>query len=181
METTKFKIGDEVRVVNSGKTYTRYEKMFEKMGFKDKKRNYFGHMDSTFTVFNVDLKCDWKGITLYAIRSKTDPNYELLISEDGLELHWTPKMGEIVKTVKGEHIFLFEKDGVFHCVGWNYDEEFEDPTDQYLVVKFNSISRIEQPTIIEVTFKEISEMLAKKNNTTTDKIFVKIIEDERDI
>jgi hypothetical protein len=35
----KFKVGDTVQVVNPGNTYSTYDRMFKKMGFKDTRKN----------------------------------------------------------------------------------------------------------------------------------------------
>jgi hypothetical protein len=52
---TKFKVGDKVQVVDSGKTYTTYVRMFEKMGFKNTERNEFFQKGLIATVFAVDV------------------------------------------------------------------------------------------------------------------------------
>lgn len=52
---TKFKVGDKVQVVDSGKTYTTYVRMFEKMGFKNTERNELFHKGLIATVFVADV------------------------------------------------------------------------------------------------------------------------------
>jgi hypothetical protein len=55
---TKFKVGDKVQVVNSGKTYTIYVDMFEKMGFKNTEKNECFQKGLIATVFAVGIHDD---------------------------------------------------------------------------------------------------------------------------
>jgi len=52
---TKFKVGDKVQVIDSGKTYTTYVSMFEKMGFNNTERNEFFPAGLITTVFAVNV------------------------------------------------------------------------------------------------------------------------------
>ena len=57
---TKFKVGDKVQVVDSGRTYTTYVDMFEKMGFKNTEKNQFFQQGLIATVFAVSIHGDNK-------------------------------------------------------------------------------------------------------------------------
>lgn len=49
----KFKVGDKVQIVDSGRTYTTYKRMFEKMGFRDTDKNEFFQQGLITTVFAI--------------------------------------------------------------------------------------------------------------------------------
>ncbi len=72
----KFKIGDFIEIINTGKIYTTYRDMFIQLGFKNTYTN------------NVKYNCEtliWK---IFAIKDDYiaiySDNYELLISVDGI-------------------------------------------------------------------------------------------------
>lgn len=81
MTKAKFKIGDNVKLKNFGKTYTTYEDMFELMGFKNTQYNGDIKNKEVGTIFGVQLHENQDTI-LYAIR--TLDGREALIGEEGL-------------------------------------------------------------------------------------------------
>ena len=78
---TKFKVGDKVQVVDSGKTYTTYVDMFEKMGFKNTERNEFFQQGLIATVFAVSIHGDNK-LPLLGLEAANGT--QCLISADGV-------------------------------------------------------------------------------------------------
>jgi hypothetical protein len=78
---TKFKVGDKVHVIDSGKVYTTYVAMFEKMGFKDTERNHFFQQGLIATVFAVDVHED-DGLTLLGLQAANGS--QCLISSEGV-------------------------------------------------------------------------------------------------
>jgi len=78
----KFKVGDKVRVVDSGKIYTTYVVMFEKMGFNNTKSNSFFQQGLIATVFAVAEHED-DGLTLLGIQAANGT--QCLISVNGVE------------------------------------------------------------------------------------------------
>ena len=65
----KFKIGDKVEVADSGNTYTTYKRMFEKMGFRDTKKNEFFPKGLIATVFAVSDHETDSDITLLGLEA----------------------------------------------------------------------------------------------------------------
>ena len=78
---TKFKVGDKVHVIDSGKTYTTYVAMFEKMRFKDTRKNSFFPAGLIATVFAVAEHED-NGLTLLGLQAANGT--QCLISSDGV-------------------------------------------------------------------------------------------------
>ena len=78
---TKFKVGDKVRVVDSGKTYTTYVAMFEKMGFNNTESNSFFQQGLIATVFAVAEHED-DGLTLLGLQAANGT--QCLISSEGV-------------------------------------------------------------------------------------------------
>ena len=66
---TKFKVGDKVQIVESGRTYTTYEVMFKKMGFRDTKKNEFFQPGLVAEVFAVG-EHESQGTTLLALQAQ---------------------------------------------------------------------------------------------------------------
>ena len=65
----KFKVGDKVQVVDSGRTYTTYGLMFKKLGFRDTEKNEFFQPGLVAEVFAVD-KHEGQGTTLLALQAQ---------------------------------------------------------------------------------------------------------------
>jgi hypothetical protein len=78
---TKFKVGDKVQVIDSGKTYTTYVAMFEKMGFKNIERNEFFQKGLIATVFAVGVHGD-NELSLLGLEAANGT--QCLISPDGV-------------------------------------------------------------------------------------------------
>jgi len=78
---TKFKVGDKVQVVDSGKTYTTYVDMFEKMGFKNTEKNECFQKGLIATVFAVSIHGDNK---LPLLGLEAGNGNQCLISADGV-------------------------------------------------------------------------------------------------
>jgi hypothetical protein len=80
----KFKVGDEVVVVDKSKTYEIYKQVFWYLGLKNKKNNY-GFVNGTkATVFNVCGHEDQEDTNLYALRDSE--GNECVIGEEGIKL-----------------------------------------------------------------------------------------------
>ena len=75
----KFKVGDTVLVENSGNTYTSYDKMFNKLGFRNTVINGTFDKGQTAVVFAVEKHPD-SGITLLALE-KADGAQSLVGAE----------------------------------------------------------------------------------------------------
>ena len=78
---TKFKVGDKVQIVESGRTYTTYEVMFKKMGFRDTKKNEFFQPGLVAEVFAVG-EHESQGTTLLALQAQDGS--QCLISTQGV-------------------------------------------------------------------------------------------------
>lgn len=83
-------IGDVVKIKNIGFVYQTSTHHFKTLGFKNKKINQIldvnGINDSEFEIFGkVDLHTNSVYNPLYAVRSKTNPTYELLLGFKGLK------------------------------------------------------------------------------------------------
>ena len=78
----KFKAGDKVQIVDTGRTYTTYERMFKKMGFRDTKKNEFFQQGLIATVFAVgDHETD-SDITLLGLEAQNGT--QCLMSSKGV-------------------------------------------------------------------------------------------------
>ena len=78
----KFKVGDKVQIVDTGRTYTTYERMFKKMGFRDTKKNEFFQQGLIATVFAVgDHETD-SDITLLGLEAQNGT--QCLMSSKGV-------------------------------------------------------------------------------------------------
>ena len=83
--TSKFKVGDRVRVIAPGKTYEHYDVKFNELGFKSIVENCSFGKHTLAEVFGVTLHDNPNYIeTLVAIRDRF--GNESLISETGIEL-----------------------------------------------------------------------------------------------
>jgi hypothetical protein len=67
MQTPKYKIGDWVRVIRTGYTYSAYEHMFTQLGFRDTNRNDPFARDTIAQVFGCD-EHENNDQMLYALR-----------------------------------------------------------------------------------------------------------------
>ena len=65
----KFKVGDKVQIVDSGRTYTTYERMFKKMGFRDTDKNEFFQPGLVAEVFAVG-EHESQSTTLLALQAQ---------------------------------------------------------------------------------------------------------------
>ena len=77
----KFKVGDKVQVVDSGRTYTTYDAMFKKLGFRDTHKNEFFQPGLVAEVFAVG-EHDSTGIPLVALQAQDGS--QCLISTNGV-------------------------------------------------------------------------------------------------
>lgn len=73
-------IGDTVKIVNPGKVYSTYRKLFLKLGFKNKDNNFYKEKYNIGIIFNKTVE---DGKSLYAIRFPDET--EILISSYGLK------------------------------------------------------------------------------------------------
>ena len=78
-----FKVGDKVVVVQSGNTYTTYDRMFVKMQFKDQKCNPGFENGMTATVFAVDFHDD---TNKPLVGLQAQDGKQALMGFDGIEL-----------------------------------------------------------------------------------------------
>jgi hypothetical protein len=83
---TKFKVGDKVKITSPGKTYSTYEDMFIKLGFKNCKVNNSWQQGTEGAVFATGEHQQQRAINLLAVRrvSASGEVSECLISEDGV-------------------------------------------------------------------------------------------------
>jgi len=65
----KFKVGDKVQIVDSGRTYTTYDRMFKKLGFKNIHKNEFFQPGLVAEVFAVG-EHESQGTTLLALQAQ---------------------------------------------------------------------------------------------------------------
>jgi len=77
----KFKVGDKVQVVEPGRTYTTYEAMFKRLGFRDTKKNEFFQPGLVAEVFVV-CEHDSTGIPLVGLQAQNGS--QCLISTEGV-------------------------------------------------------------------------------------------------
>ena len=66
----KFKVGDKVQVVEPGRTYTTYKRMFEKMGFRDTDKNEFFQQGLIATVFVISDHETDSDVTLLGLEAQ---------------------------------------------------------------------------------------------------------------
>ena len=78
----KFKVGDKVQIVDTGRTYTTYERMFKKMGFRDTKKNEFFQQGLIATVFAVSEHERESDITLLGLEAQNGT--QCLMSSKGV-------------------------------------------------------------------------------------------------
>src|SRR6478672_8866764 len=81
---SKFKIGDVVRVINSGKLYLGYAEMVKKLGLKNWQRSPFPDDETAFIVVGMS-KHQYEDVVVYAIKS-LQAQSEYLINEEGIEI-----------------------------------------------------------------------------------------------
>ena len=83
---TKFKVGDKVKITNPGKTYSTYEDMFIKLGFKNCKVNYSWQQGTEGIVFATGEHEQQRAVNLLAVRriSASGIASECLINEEGV-------------------------------------------------------------------------------------------------
>lgn len=93
-KNAKFKVGDRVEVVDLDQRCTTYIKMFEKMNFKDKVRNYSEFKNGV--VFGVSI---YNGYNEHIYGVRSDKGEEMLILENGLK-KYEYKKGDYVEVVK---------------------------------------------------------------------------------
>lgn len=77
----KFKVGDKVQIVDSGRTYTTYDRMFKKLGFRDKHKNEFFQPGLVAEVFAIG-EHESQGTTLLALQAQDGS--QCLISTKGV-------------------------------------------------------------------------------------------------
>ena len=125
-KTTSFKIGDKVKVTNTGSTYSTYSPMFEKMGFADTTHNPGWKTNTVGYVFAVDVHLSF-GTPVIAIRH--EDGRECLIGVEGLEYIGTgkvPPSAKKVETVTVPVAFLKEEHKAA-CSGWKQKLEDKFP------------------------------------------------------
>lgn len=97
---------------------------------------------------------------------------------------WQPKFGELVLSYDSEsdcdcspHIFLFEKNGVYHCVSESKNDikEFNSSEirNEYRVFKFRYVKQIETPKPIEISLEEAKEIIAKEKGIKAEQVNLK--------
>jgi hypothetical protein len=77
----KFKVGDKVQVVEPGRTYTTYDAMFKKLGFKDMKENVSFKQGLVAEVFAIGDH-ETNGCTLLGLQALDGS--QCLISTNGV-------------------------------------------------------------------------------------------------
>ena len=65
----KFKVGDKVQIVDSGRTYTTYDRMFKKLGFNNIEKNEFFQPGLVAEVFAIG-EHESQGTTLLALQAQ---------------------------------------------------------------------------------------------------------------
>jgi hypothetical protein len=83
MKENLFKIGDRVKVIRNGSTYTNYKKMFQKLNFKNKNYNGLPDNGDLGTIFAIEEHSDNSKLLL-AINF--DMGHQCLMNADGIEL-----------------------------------------------------------------------------------------------
>ena len=103
--------------------------------------------------------------------------YNIIVEVD----KWQPKFGELVLSYDSEsgvdacpNIFLFEKNGVYHCVSDHGQDikEFNSSEiyNEYSVFKFRFVKQIEQPKNIEISLEEAKEIIAKEKGVNVEQV-----------
>jgi hypothetical protein len=77
----KFKVGDKVQIVDSGRTYTTYDRMFKKLGFKNIHKNEFFQPGLVAEVFAIG-EHESINVTLLALQAQDGS--QCLISTPGV-------------------------------------------------------------------------------------------------
>lgn len=85
----KFKIGDKVQIIDTGRTYTTYKRMFEKMKFRDTDKNEFFQQELIATVFAVEEHETDSDITLLGLEAQNG-NQCLMSSKGVVKVITTP-------------------------------------------------------------------------------------------
>lgn len=89
MNVFLYDIGDIVTIHSPGTCYSRWEEMFERLGFKkinsrDNRPKDYDHVRrQTWIIFNR-IEHDNKRSLIYAVRNVKNPDEELLMSEEGI-------------------------------------------------------------------------------------------------
>lgn len=112
-------------------------------------------------------------------------NKRILTLEEAIAIRdeekWQPKFGELVNAYDSEsdcyyspHIFLFEKNGVYHCVSESKNDikEFNSSEirNEYRVFKFRYVKQIETPKPIEISLEEAKEIIAKEKGIKAEQV-----------
>src|SRR5690606_26881575 len=92
----KFKVGDKVKVVDRGHSYTSFESMFRKLNFRNTLKNSSATEGTIGTVFGVCAHTSSSAEVCVAIRDKFGTEY--LIEQSGLTL--TEEKGISATTTK---------------------------------------------------------------------------------
>jgi hypothetical protein len=79
---TQFKVGDILKVVNSGDCYSSYSEMFYRMKFVNTDHNDSHDHGTIVQVFNVDYHPSQE-VAIYAVRS--EDGFEALYGAEGLQ------------------------------------------------------------------------------------------------
>jgi hypothetical protein len=80
-EKSQYSVGDFVKIVSSGCTYSTYDRMFKKMGFNNTKSNESWDDGDVGQIFAIDNHPDFGGF-IYALVDKD--GRECLMSEAGI-------------------------------------------------------------------------------------------------
>ena len=94
---------------------------------------------------------------------------------------WHPQFGGVVFAYNNEederkqkHIFLFEKDGLYHCVESSYQSvDYYHRNDirlSYDVSVFNFVKQIEQSEPIEISLEEAKNIIAKEKGIKAEQV-----------
>jgi uncharacterized membrane protein YheB (UPF0754 family) len=161
--TSKFKVGDRVRVFAPGKTYEHYTDKFDELQFKDRLINQSFDQHTLAEVFGVTLHDNPNYIeTLVAIRDRF--SNESLISETGIELldeiEVVKEKEKVMETQKVSRQGLKEIHGVA-CGNWKEK-----------LLTYGSRNPFED--YIELSNKEVTEMF-KACDTKQRKIVSKYL------
>jgi hypothetical protein len=183
--TSKFKVGDKVRVIAPGKTYEHYDVKFNELGFKDRVENRSFGKYTLAEVFGVTLHDNPNYIeTLVAIRDRF--SNESLISETGIELldeiEVVKEKEKVMETQKLSRQGLKEIHSVA-CTNWkvnleNYSkrntlEDFIELTNIEVDHMFNACTK-EQLPIVSKYLKQDDGSVDLSNFTLTDTSILQI-------
>ena len=125
------------------------------------------------------LKCGYK--YSWQIYDKHGALVSIVLYDIILDVEWQPKFGELVNAYDSEsdfdcspHIFLFEKNGVYHCVAANENavKNFNSSNIQheYMVFKYKFVKQIEEPKNIEISLEEAKEIIAKEKGIKAEQV-----------